>query len=243
MKQKEQPIHIPKTGKFNRLWLDAATAVLLSMVLTASASSADNVALMAFARANVEKFRTEPVATRGITYGSKVTVAFTDDELDLYWTYDLDKGELVHHGLGLVGEGPQLAPVHCIEKGTFNGQNSYGAKFVVRRKDCERFYIGNDPTTFEKDGSTAEVEAPTLKIPPSVYRKIQKEGVRAEADFTVGLHGEQELINYSDSILPATGENPIETRVKVWVVYAKLRQIRWSIPGEIGEITIWTAPD
>ena len=221
----------------------AALAFCSWTLLIPDALSTDNTAVMAFARANVDKFRTEPVVTKGITYGTNVTVSFVDNEVSLYWSYDLDKGELVHHGLGLVGDMPQLAPDHCVDKGSFLGQNSYGAKFTVRRRECERFWIGFDMQAFYKNGGPAEVQAPIVKMSPSVYRKIQKDGIRAESDFTIGNPSEQELVRYSDETEPATAAEPYEDRMKVWTVYAKVKQIRWFIPEEGTPVVIWTATD
>ncbi len=218
----------------------AALVILFWMVLISDALSADNAAVMAFARANVDKFRTEPVMTKGITYGTKVTVSFVDDEVSLYWSYDLDKAELVHHGLGLVGSMTQLAPDHCVDKGSFLGQNSFGAKFTVHRQECERFWAHANSVEFYRDG---QIEAERVKMSPTVYRKIQKQGIRAESDFTIGDPSQQELVTYSDETHPATAAEPDEVRMKVWSVFGRLKQIRWLVPEQSTPLVIWTATE
>jgi len=209
--------------------------------LVPQGNCADNAALMEYARANVDRFRTEPLKTRGITYGTKVTISVLDKDISTFWEYNLNRGVLAHKGFGLVGQKPQLIPDHCVERGTYQGQNAFGAKFTVTRKDCEQYLIGANMDTLYQIWLVDSPEAPEVAMSTAIYRKIQKEGVRTEADFIVGNPAEQELVGYIDKTYTPTIDDPNEVHGRIWIVYAVLKQIRWFIPGEQSPTVIWTA--
>lgn len=200
--------------------------------LMAKVAFADNSNLLAFSRKNAEKFKNEIATVGGLNLGTNST-AIAKLDFNAPWSdapvYDAEAGEAVFNNdpSGL------LVSETCKSKGTFKGQNSFGAKATVRAQSCERFFV--------RDGDVMAVRIRNLrlKMPPAVFRLILKDGVVAAYDFSIGHTDQSEVVSFSDDDNEATIEYPVKTNMKVWTVYAKLTEIRWTLPGEEQPIVVW----
>lgn len=213
--------------------------VAIWSLLIADAICADNTSAVAFSRANAEKFKNEIREVKGLTWGTKITVTGTIPKFDIITylnpTYDPENSEMV---LGKYAHMGGLTFFEsCRANGSFLGQNAFGVKAVVRHQTCESFReSGVDLVELvDKLGN-----AKRIRMSPSQFRLIMKNGTRAEIDFTIGNPGNSPVVEFSDSVVNATIDSPIQTRWKVWTMKGQESAIRWFMPGEKESVEVWS---
>lgn len=111
-------------------------------LLITNAFGSDNAAVMAYARKNAEKYKIELVKIKGIALGSTVTLQGKLDEIDvklLETKYDPDNHEMVIES-SVATLNSLMFSERCKRTGAFVGQNAFGAKAIVQRQTCERFF-------------------------------------------------------------------------------------------------------
>jgi hypothetical protein len=69
---------------------------------------------------------------------------------------------------------------------------------------------------------------------PSQFRAINKNGVQAEFDLTLGHPNKNVVVDYDEGLDGATINYPFESYMKVWTVYGRVEEIRWNLPEEKG---------
>jgi hypothetical protein len=201
--------------------------------------NANNFAI-AFSRANADKFTNEIKEVKGLTIGTAITVT-TDpnypESISIISkiAYDSDKSEMI-----IKGYQPNNIIFYsesCKFKGSsFVGQNSFGAKTVVRKKTCDRF-IAHDPDIDDINFD----DSPEIKIrmSPSQYRSISKNGVRAEIDFIIDQPKEGTVVRFAEAWNDATINHPIEAHLNNWWLNGHVREVRWFLPGEKKPVKVW----
>ncbi|MBX7134795.1 MAG: hypothetical protein K1X67_19170 [Fimbriimonadaceae bacterium] len=207
---------------------NAFAAVCLFALLLANAMASDNNIAIAFARKNAEKFKTELAEVKGVAYGATVTLeAFLDPiELVVLSTkYDPGTEEMIV-GSSISTLNQLMFSENCKLIGSFLGQNAFGVKTTVRRKACERFWLNDG------DVMAVQISGARIKMSPSQFRAINKAGVMAEVDITIGHPKHDVTVEYQESVNDATIEHPVQSYMKVWTVYGRIEEIRWALPGE-----------
>lgn len=204
-------------------------------MLFTDAICADNSAVIAFARNNAEKFKNEITKTKGVELGTKVTVQGNLDKIDLMGLglkYDAESGEMVI-GFSLVRLNRLIFLESCKKNGSFVGQNAFGVKTKVSRESCEHFVV--------RDGDVMGVRlgGNRIKMSPSQFRAISKNGVQTEFDLTVGHPKNDVVVDFSESTHDASIDNPHEYLMKVWTVSGQIEEIRWFLPGEKQSTPVW----
>lgn len=204
------------------------------------AKSADNNSAIAFSRANADKFKNEISEVKGLAWGTKIIVTGTIPESDflinLRATYDSENSEMV------LREHAYMRPLTFFEScrttgGSFLGQNAFGAKTVVHPQSCENFrVIGDDNIEFVDK----LLNPKRIRMSPSQFRSIMKNGVQAEIDFTIGNSKNSSVVEFEERLDKATIDNPIQTHWKFWTLNGQESAIRWFLPGEKESVEVWS---
>lgn len=203
--------------------------------------NANNFAI-AFSRANAEKFKNEIIEVKGLALGTKITLNLKPDLEDALFgdtTYDPEKAEMVFSN----PHGGSSSPVEIIKYlescktngSSFLGQNTYGAKTMVRRKTCERFFV--DDIDDDRGADDQEIR---VKMSPSQFRSITKNGVRNEVDFIIDQPKNGTVVTFGESWNKATINDPVESHIKVWMLYGHIVALRWFLPGEKESVKVWS---
>jgi hypothetical protein len=206
---------------------------LLSSIVAEAADSA----LIAFSRANIDKYKNELVEVRGLRLGSRLTV-----------TIKVDSNDILGYGIQYIPEYeaitfPMLATVNdlnlselCNAAGRFRGQNSFGVKAAVQRRSCERFVL------VDADAQAARLGGTQIPATPSEFREIKRSGVQVDVDFTIGELRDfrsDVVVDFDEAHFEATVSKPVETNLKVWRVFGQINELWWRIPGRPTPVSIW----
>ncbi len=211
-----------------------ATA-LACLICAGAAGASDNAALVAFAKANADKFRREIPADAPIAVGSKVALAgqlSATDMITLLPDYDQDAGRV------LFGSPLQTVINLCIagdckQTGSFYGQNAFGIKAKVRVQKCESIFVQND------DPSGVKLWGSQIKLSPSQYREIKRSGVRVEIVFTIGANSAGVPVEVLESEDTPTVDLPVQSRTKTWRIAGHIDEIKWLLPGDSQPTLVW----
>lgn len=222
-------------SSIGRLTLCAVLAITLYGLSMKVAVSSDNTKIISFARTNAEKFKSETTAVKDVTLGSKLTVRGVLDYIDLMpfgLRYDDAAGE-AFVGYSLATLYTLKLSESCKLGRSFLGQNAFGAKKMVGRKTCERFFVA--------DGNAmgVSISGARIKMSPAQFRTITKSGVKTEIDFTIGHPDREVAVGFDDTTHDATIDHPVQSHMKVWTVYGEIDDIRWILPGDSQEIRVW----
>ena len=229
--------------EFNTALCSKKTSMRLSrlwplLVLFPIACLADSAGLAAFGRINAEKFKSETIGSSGVSVGAATTVQGSFDRLDvaaLNLSYDDVAGEAIVESNFAHLQSMRVSET-CKGTGSFAAQKSFGAKAVVRRRTCERFVV------MDGDVRAANIAGARIKMNPTQFREISKQGVKAEMDFTIGHANTNQTVRFSDLVDDATISDPSETRMKVWIVYGRVDEVRWLLPNEKQSVAVWHRP-
>jgi hypothetical protein len=208
----------------------------LLLAFTTPALSADTDAVLAFARANENKFKNEIKETRGITVGSKVNLQAPWSAIELTGlglSYDPDSGQVMTNSMIAILPTLMFSRT-CVNKGSYVGQNAYGVKMQVTRQTCEAFFADTD---FE---SRPSLNGISIKMSSSQYRTIKESGVTADFDLVVGPPNSIEVVASAPSLSEPRIDFPFETDGKLWNVRGRIEEIRWIIPGAAQPVKIWS---
>lgn len=205
---------------------------------TIAAVAADNDALIAFAKANADKFAAEVGrSSDGLRVGATVAVTGALDRFDMIMLlpdYDQTSGGIVFSAsrvtrLVLFSE--------CKEKGTYAGQNSYGATTTVIDQECETVSI--ETTDFSSRPSLKGVK---VKMTPDQFRKIKGAGVQAVYRFTIGQSLKGIPFAATTGITSPTIQSPTRSSHKDMIIYGRIDEVAWLLPDETAPTVMWTRP-
>lgn len=216
---------------------------------------ADNIALRSFANKNANKFKSEITTVEGVSIGSKITISINPTFTKLNFDFAernsilemlrLDSGDLMLRFVSFAFYDPEKEEMvfnnssinshnfsdKCKEKGSYVGQNSFGAKAVVKRKECDFFVIHYANKLTIKDVH--------IKMSPSQFRTIKMNGVQAEIDFIVGYPDKDITVAKSSRFSEAEVSIPVELSSTHWNINGTIEELRWILPGDKKAITIW----
>jgi hypothetical protein len=210
----------------------AAVAAALAAIV-GSAFAVDNTALVAFARANVDKYAKEISPASRINVGSALTVRgyLQGNELASH-SYE-PNAELIEFSSYSFHD-DLLLDEKCRPTGSFTGSNNFGVKVLVRRSTCERF-------VFHNNDYSAEFRYQPISAPPSLYRLINRMGVEVELDVTVEPSTSGVLVNFYLTRNAARIHDPREVTFKNWQINGRIEAVRWVLPGP-RVVTLWERP-
>jgi hypothetical protein len=121
----------------------------------------------------------------------------------------------------------------CKNTGSFVGQTVFGAKVVVQKKTCERFFVRHE------DIMGIKVHRMRLKMSADQYRTLKRSGGKAEVDLLIGMPSVNIPVDFSDTTDDATQETPTQYRMRVWTIYGRYQAIRFQLPGTRDFIEGW----
>jgi hypothetical protein len=208
------------------------TLALLFGFLPAAAGAADNSLFWTFAKANADKFPSE--ISGPLHVGDVVTVRGRLDTIEMaYWMppYNDSEGSVTFTGIHANLYSLQLPDV-CRGEGSFTGQNAFGAKVQVRRESCERVVAFGD-------GSLSFAGA-TMKMTPGQYRTMKKSGIDVEIDFKIAPNKKGEVVTFTANTSPGTVTDPVESKVKVWMVNGQIQAARFLTPGTLQPVPVFS---
>lgn len=193
----------------------------------------DNNSVLAWAKRNAGKYITEVTPNDSIKLGATVTLrARLHPEYEMGWLerYDAERGVAIVSDL--LPPRFLIFTMHenCRKVGSFQAQNSYGAKTTVREDACEKFMLR---TLNERINVASEIP-----MTADQYRRLKTTWVPIDIEVELGTH-DQKLAESADVLQRGTVAEPVQSRVRSWTVYGTVKRVTMILKGGT-VVPIWS---